>query len=114
MIPIQYRKEELIDSIHKLKKMRKCYRLSYWFPFLKDKMYCDMGMCYNYHSLFHSGMRSYFMTDLHRIAWDVKGFINQGFWFRQGKIRPRLKTIKKSIKYYETIYRERFGTTVSK
>lgn len=110
MIPIQYKKEEVLDAIYKLKRMRTRYRFSFWFPFFKEELKTDAGFCCCHYSIFDSSMKSYFEKDLFRMSRGIKGSINNGFWFKPGLIRPRLKTIRKTINYYETIYRERFGT----
>ena len=103
MIPIQYKKEEVLDAIYKLKRMRTRYRLSFWFPFFKEELKTDVGFCYCYHSIFDSNMKPYFDNDLFRMSRQVKGCINIGFWFKEGLIRPRLKTIRKAINYYKQV-----------
>lgn len=120
MKAIEYNRKQIIGFLNDLEKMKKYYILSLCFPFLKKKFHTEVGLCYAYKYIINKQQPQDLMWDiLFHFAKTIKGFHKPcpGFyayetdycWFDQGKIRPRLKLLNKTIKYFQDVYEKKYG-----
>lgn len=120
MTPIQYNVNNLKQFITDLRIVRKHYRIALFFPFLyiKTILSVDRGFCNIFHVLnWQSIIKTNFIAGteprITMYAFAVKHHKRKsadiGWWFKVELIRPRLKVLNQTIKYYESVYKERFG-----
>lgn len=111
MISNQYTQDQLLEVKVTLKQTKRNYIKSLWFPFgwYKKKMMTDAGLCYALYPMKDPILRKLFFDDAYNIARKHKDFSPFTlFWFKPGRLRPRLKIINQLILYYDSIYYQRF------
>lgn len=110
-----YSAGQLKILITRLKVVRTNYRKSLWWPFFyyKQQLYTEAGLCNAFYESFtNSSIRNKAVDDAYFFARRTKGFEKNNtyaYWFKAGKIRPRLKVLNQLISYYEKLYNQNFA-----
>ncbi len=90
--------EQLLDEFFYYTIALEDYKKTLWLPFMKSFYFLNSGFCYYFRKKFNIGFTSYHFKILHDLKPDNKLL----FWFKEGRLRPRIKLLEEALQITNT------------